>query len=243
MIDQYLLHAKRFDYHKAVMDAWRRIDNAMNTGRKFYFSFSGGKDSTVLLDMVLHAIPMIPVLHVESGYSLPDAVEFVGKIKDRLGDQFHEIGVPMDYLQLCREFGLPHTRSSAAQKRVVKMIKKDNIGEWAQSNGFTGVFWGIRSDESRGRAMLNACHPNGVLDHRNILRVAPLAQWTSADVWAYIAENNIEYNHLYDRENCGMTRETIRNTGWLSTDGENRGRIEWLRRNYPTYYARVRDLL
>jgi phosphoadenosine phosphosulfate reductase len=55
---------------------------------------------------------------------------------------------------------------------------------------------GIRRDQAPTRA-------NGAIvgwDRRfGLVKVNPLAGWTSADVWRYIAENDVPYNPLHDR--------------------------------------------
>lgn len=240
---KWKLRARSDEYRHRLDAARRSIQRALNTGRKFYVSFSGGKDSSVMLRLILDFMPNIPVMHIKSGYALPDTEQYLKLIKGKWKINLVELHVPVDYLELCREFGLPHLRSKTVQKSVVKLLKKDTASEWAKTQGFEGLFWGLRAEESKGRKMLCKCCPNGVIDKNDVLRVAPLAAWTAQDVWSYIFSEDMEYNHFYDRENCGYTRETLRNTGWLSTDGETRGQIEWLRRNYPEQFRKVRGLL
>jgi 3'-phosphoadenosine 5'-phosphosulfate sulfotransferase (PAPS reductase)/FAD synthetase len=67
-------------------------------------------------------------------------------------------------------------------------------------------------------------------------RAQPLAWWSAQDTWAYLFSREVPYHPLYDRETHGQTRETLRNTGWLSTDGAEQGRIAWLREHYPDQY-------
>lgn len=237
------LHARSDIYQSHLENARRSIIKAIDTGRKFYVSFSGGKDSSVMLRLILECLPKIAVMHIKSGYALPDTEVYIKLIKEKWAINLIEVDVPVDYLELCREFGLPHLRSKLIQKKVVKLLKKDTATQWAEDQCFTGLFWGLRAEESIGRKALCRCCPNGIIDRHGILRVAPLAAWTAKDIWAYIISEGMEYNHLYDKENCGYTRETLRNTGWLSTDGETKGQIEWLRRNYPEQFRKVRELL
>lgn len=55
-------------------------------------------------------------------------------------------------------------------------------------------------------------------------------------MWARIAERGLPYHPLYDCESHGMTRETLRNSGWLTTVGAAEGRIAWLRQHFPEQY-------
>ena len=237
------LRAKEPPYQKHLQEAKQAIDKALQTGRTFYVSCSFGKDSAVMLRLILDAQPDMPVLYMSSGYALPDTIAYKDMLKEAWHLNLTELPAPVDYLELCREYGFPHQRSQATQKRVVEMIKKTPASAWAKEQGFTGLFWGLRKEESDGRKILNLRHPEGILDKKNnILKIAPLATWTAYDIWAFTFSTGMPYNHLYDKENCGVNRYTLRNTGWLSTDGENQGRLEWLRKNYPQYYQKVRDL-
>ena len=237
------LHAKTPQYQKHLQEANNAIEKALQMGRKFYASCSFGKDSAVMLRLILDVQPDMPVLYMSSGYALPDTVAYKNTLKEAWRLNLTELPAPVDYLELCQEFGLPHQRSKATQKRVVEKIKKEPASAWAKEQGFTGGFLGLRNEESRGRKIQYLRHPEGSLDkENNILKVAPLATWTAYDIWAFTFSTGMPYNHLYDKEIGVFTRYTLRNTGWLSTDGENQGRLEWLRRYYPQYYQKVRDL-
>jgi len=208
-----------------------------------YVSWSGGKDSTVMLHLVRRIAPDIDVLYMSSGYTLPDTAVLIERLRHEWNLHLHVLDAPIDYIELCRTFGLPHTRSRVSQKKVVKILKKDQASAWASSHGFDGLFWGIRAEESVGRAAMCRALPRGLRDGKGVLRLAPIAEWSAEDVWAYTLTESIAYSGLYDRENCGFTREMLRNTGWLSTDGAAYGRLEWLRMNYPEQFQKVRDLL
>lgn len=65
---------------------------------------------------------------------------------------------------------------------------------------------------------------------------SPLAYFTNTDIWTYIFTNKLEYPNFYDMQNCGKTREWIRNTSWVSTDGANKGTLVWLKYNFPEYF-------
>lgn len=69
---------------------------------------------------------------------------------------------------------------------------------------------------------------------------SPLAYFTSTDIWTYIFTNKLEYPNFYDMQNCGKTREWIRNTSWVTTDGANKGTLVWLKYNFPEHYEKLK---
>ena len=199
---------------------------------------SWGKDSLAMAHLALEVAPGATLFHLASPYELPGYEESVAYFSSRM--TVHNAEAPRtlaDYIEWCRDVGLPHERTRAAQHRAVKEIKKDRGSEWIHEHGFTVMALGMRIDEKGPRAaMLRARGPvYSLVDGTH--RCCPIAYWTGRDVWAYIVTNGIPYNRrLYDAETHGMTRETIRNTGWLSTDGAGEGRIAWLREHFRDQY-------
>lgn len=72
----------------AERQAWplkQKIDHALftietflsRTEGKAYVAFSGGKDSTVLLDLVRIIDPQVPAVFVNTGNEYPDIIRFV----------------------------------------------------------------------------------------------------------------------------------------------------------------------
>ena len=238
---EYKLRSKQVCFQQKVRQSRSRIIKAM-TG-KVYVSWSGGKDSTVVLHLAKEIDPLIKVLHIRSGYELPDGYEYMLRIAQEWKLNFAELNTPMDYLELCEEYGLPHLRSKETQGRVISKIKKSPARDWALANNFDGLLWGIRAEESKARKAMAQYLGDSFVDKNGIRRVSPILDWSTVDVLAYHEYAGLEINPVYLHENCGMTRELIRNTGWLSTDGENRGRVEWLRKNYPVQFQKVRELL
>lgn len=67
-----------------------------------YISFSGGKDSTVLLDLVRKIYPDIPAVFVDTGLEYPEIKEFVKTI-----DNVITIRPKMSFRQVIEEYGYP----------------------------------------------------------------------------------------------------------------------------------------
>ena len=88
--------------------------------------------------------------------------------------------------------------------------------------GITVESWrGLRREQSP----LRASTPELAWDQRHgLFKAVPLATWSEADVWAYIAAHDLPYNRLHDRgyASIGCTHCTLPGRGregrWANSD-------------------------
>jgi phosphoadenosine phosphosulfate reductase len=237
--EQYLLHSQMRQFKNKVQQSKEIIKKALEITEKWVISCSFGKDSIVLLDLVYHIKPC-KVIMSDSGYQLPETYKTREEVEKKF--KFKTLILPqlMPFEQFLKEFGLPGiNRTEAQHKKVVEATKKHRLDDFAKENGAKGIFWGLRAEESRGRKMLLGKHHTYYNNSRDTWFSAPLYNWTANDIWAYIISNDLPYPEFYDYQDCGKTRDWIRNTSWTSTDGANEGRIIWLKKHYPQLYLRL----
>ena len=67
-----------------------------------YVSFSGGKDSTVLLDLVRKSYPEIPAVFVDTGLEYPEIREFVSTFENVVW-----LKPKMNFRQVIEKYGYP----------------------------------------------------------------------------------------------------------------------------------------
>lgn len=75
-----------------------------------YISFSGGKDSTVLLDLVRGMYPEVPAVFVDTGLEYPEIREFVKTI-----DNVVWVRPKKPFTQVIREYGYPVVSKEQSQ--------------------------------------------------------------------------------------------------------------------------------
>ena len=232
-----MAHARTAGYRARVERARSLLCAAADQHGPVVVSTSWGKDSTALADLAIEALGAAPLLHIASSYRLPGWERVAERFASRA--VVHEIAPRRtleEVIAWLRDVGLPHERSSAEQAAVVAALKKDVGTAWCLRHGFGAQALGMRAEENphtRGRLF----RARGLMyQSRGVVVVNPLGWWSAADVWAYIVERDLPYHPMYDCETHGMTRETLRNAGWLSTDGAERGRVGWLREHYPAEF-------
>lgn len=88
-----------------------------------YVSFSGGKDSTVVLNLVRSIFPEVPAVFVDTGLEYPEVREFVKR-----QDNVIWLKPEMNFKEVVKTYGYP-----VATKEIAKKIKYAREGvAWAQ---------------------------------------------------------------------------------------------------------------
>ncbi len=211
---QSLLHAHRPAFAQRVATARAVIDEALAIpGVRFYLAFSGGVDSTVLLDL-LRQHPRandIDIIWGDNGWDLPDTLAFLSVTEARYGFRLIRMRTVESFQDFAREMGRPDLADDPNTPGAWGNPCQWD-GEWWLKDtsfaGYDGVFLGwlgterMRRGESHKRvfALHHGYRPlyQVARDH-HVWHCSPLASWTKYDVWAYVAQHNLPYNTAYDK--------------------------------------------
>ncbi len=176
--------------------------------------YSIGKDSAVLLHLAQKAfypakLPF-PLLHVDTGWKFGEMIRFRDETVARLG---------LDLIVHINPDGVAAGIGPLASGSQVHtdVMKTQGLKQALDRHAFDAAFGGARRDEEKSRAKERIFSLRTV-DHRwdpkgqrpepwalfntrklkgESFRVFPLSNWTEADVWAYIAQENIPVVPLY----------------------------------------------
>lgn len=175
---------------------------------KFIASFSGGKDSQVVLDLCTRAIPPenFEVIYSDTGYELPPSLQLYEKVSHYYHQLYpklkfsiarnhasvlsywDKIGTPSDKLRWCCS-----VMKTAPLYRLLKMAD----GKQAKVLTFDGV----RAEESTRRAGY-ARIGKGV-KHSTVINASPILEWNTAEIYLYLFKYQLPINPAYRN---GMTR-------------------------------------
>ena len=105
---------------------------------KVYISFSGGKDSTVLLDLVRQVNPNIPAVFIDTGLEYPETKEFVNSL-----DNVTILRPKMSFKQVIEKYGYPMVSKEQAnyiddirnstEKMKIRRLEGDSQGRFKLS--------------------------------------------------------------------------------------------------------------
>jgi len=261
-LDTTYLAARRRP-HPSEQDIPTRIRTHLND-HDGYLAFSGGKDSLVALHLALRVEPNLPVVFFDSGLEYPETYEYLHQLQNLWNLQLHTVHPRRTALQILASSGMwDHTAPTAATPDLhTVLITEPAHGAHAEHG--PGELWGVRAQESRGRAALyatmlraevaryctNCCSGNknrGTTQRRRhggvVRRVdgtvvfGPIWDWKTTDVWAYIARHNLPVNPVYDKlRQIGAPEYASRVSHMLDGNHLEQGRATLLRRGWPAIF-------
>jgi len=172
-------------------------------------SFSGGKDSLVVLDLVSSITRDFTSIFIDTGLEHPQTRDYVKRIArernlrlitadagDAFDDNFPLFGPPAKDFRWCC--------------KVCKLAPASEVIEDEFPKG-TLTVEGNRKLESFSRAHTDLVEENPFVPGQVI--VNPIRDWTALDVWLYIMMRDLDYNPLYDedieRVGCWMCPSTL----------------------------------
>jgi phosphoadenosine phosphosulfate reductase len=222
------LHRRRVD---AALDVIRR---AATEHQPIGVSFSGGKDSTCLLDLVRRVVPDAPAAFFDSGCELASTY----KIVQRLGvDIIHPRLSALDMARYAGWWGYADPVDPDCPFAVGEVLVVEPSETFVVKRRLRSIAYGVRGEESGGRAQHVRVRAKlgFIWQARDRTWYAmPLARWELRDVWAYIASRELDYNAAYDRmTEARIAREDQRVSTLLGSSGTGFGRFAFLRRAEP----------
>lgn len=176
----------------------------------FISSFSGGKDSLVVLDLVARVIPPedFVVIYSDTGYELPPSLELYKQIESLYLSKYpnlkfftaknhqsvlyywDEIGAPSRIHRWCCSI-MKSAPLSKLLKEIVRKGRQPNVV----------LFDGVRADESQSRSNRSRIGKN--VKHNKVVNVSPILEWNATEIYLYLFIHKLPINNAYRR---GLSR-------------------------------------
>jgi sulfate adenylyltransferase subunit 2 len=210
------------------------IREAVATSNNPVMMYSIGKDSSVMLHLARKAfwpaIPPFPLLHVDTTWKFREMIEFRDQIAKECGMT----------LRVCTNEAASAEGISPfvhGSEHYTDRMKTEALKQALDSGGYDMILGGARRDEEKSRAKERifsfraqghrwdpkAQRPelwnlyNTRINMGETTRVFPLSNWTEADIWQYIAVENIPIVSLY----FAKERQVVNRGGqWIMVDDD-----------------------
>jgi len=194
------------------------LETAKEEGKKVYqttkidvflASFSGGKDSQVVLDLCTRAIPPsdFEVIYSDTGYELPTSLALYEEVKSYYRKLYPELRFRTarnheSVLNYWDKIGTPsdtHRWCCSVMKTapLYRMLKIEGTNKQARVLTFDGV----RAEESTRRS--NYERVGRGVKHDTVINASPILGWNTIEVFLYLFKHNLPINPAYRQ---GMTR-------------------------------------
>ncbi|AKB18717.1 phosphoadenosine phosphosulfate reductase family protein [Methanosarcina sp. WWM596] len=173
-----------------------------------YVSFSGGKDSLVVMDLAKSALKQreFKAFFLNTGIEFPETVEFARDLCREMKVPLEEMSAGSSFWEQVEKFGPP----AKDFRWCCKVCKLASAGDLETEKGTCSLSGkeaanavayltidGKRKHESFSRARIAASETNPFVPAQ--LNIFPIRDWRALDVWLYIYWRGLSYNPLYDQ--------------------------------------------
>lgn len=162
-------------------------------GQRIAISSAFGAEGMVLIDMASRVQPDFRLFTVDTEFLFPETYNLMDHVEERYGVKIEKVYSLLSPEEQKRVHGAAlWTRNpdQCCNLRKVEPLRR-KLGElsaWITS---------IRRDQTAHRADARKIEWDAKF---GLVKVNPLADWSSKDVWKYIHAHNVPYNPLHDRQ-------------------------------------------
>lgn len=190
--------ANRKSIEAMEKDAINVIKGVVSQGRNkelpVTVSFSGGKDSLVVLNLTKKAVKKFEAFYIDTGLEFPETSQFVDEAASYYG-----VSVKVQKAQKAFDENFPAFGPPAKDFRwCCKVCKLGPVTDLlSQYKGGVITIDGKRRYESFQRGSIGTVEKNPFVPGQ--MSVFPIKDWRAIEVWLYIHMEKLPYNPLYDK--------------------------------------------
>lgn len=187
---------------------WDVLEYALTTySQRIVLACSFGAEDVALVDMMHRIDPNAPLFYLDTDFLFPETIEVRDRIIAHYGLKPAQV-IQMKSLLTPDQQAVQHGPALWASKpdQCCELRKIEPLNRILAN--YSAWITGIRRDQAPTRA--NA----GLMEWDrkfNLVKVNPLARWSSEEVWMYLQLHEIPYNALHDRNypSIGCTHCTV----------------------------------
>lgn len=182
------------EVNEKINEVRGKLSRAIGNNDDACLTCSFQAEGVLLTRLAIDIMPNLPILFIDTGYHFAETYTY----RDRIAAewQLNLINLLPDktVAEQEAEHGLLY---QSAPDQCCKLRKVDPL--FKAIAGYRVWLTGLRRDQSPSRANLEESAPFLLPDGEQVLKIAPLASWTTRDVWYACQELSISTLPLYDR--------------------------------------------
>ncbi len=160
------------------------------------FASSFGAEDVVVIDLISKVNPKVTIFTLDTGRLPEETYEVMDQIRDRYGvtiTSYFPDKAAVEELE--RGKGFYSFRKSIENRKECCGIRKVEPLNRALA-GLDAWITGLRREQAVTRAGLPKVEVDAA--HRGMVKLNPIADWTTDQTWDYIRKNKVPYNKLHD---------------------------------------------
>ena len=163
---------------------------------RLVFASALGAEDQVITDLISRLHLPIPVVTLDTGRLFNETYSLLRKTESRYNLRIRVQFPDREAIEsMVAEHGINLFRESVESRKLCCRFRKISPLRRALE-GADGWICGLRRDQSVTRTEVTAVDWD---DANHMVKINPLADWSEAQVWAYIREREVPYNELHDR--------------------------------------------
>ena len=150
-----------------------------------------GAEGCVLIRMLSEIDRNARMFYLDTDLLFPETYELIRKLEARYGVRFEQRTSRLSLAAQAARYGerlWEREPDVCCQLRKVEPLRE-------MLSGLRAWITAIRRDQTPARAGARVVELDRKFD---VIKINPLAGWSSSDVWRYIREHDVPYNRLYD---------------------------------------------
>jgi len=161
------------------------VREAFTRGATAAFTCSFQAEDMVVLDHLRRERPDVPVLFLDTGYHFGETLAYRDRMTELWNLRLVNLTPRSD------DKHPPDVEACCGLRKVEPLFRSlEDYDVW---------FTGLRREQSPTRANLEPFGSHRLPTGKQLVKVAPLFDWTWQDIWAYITIHEIPHLPLYDR--------------------------------------------
>jgi len=160
--------------------------------RNITLACSFGYEDVALVDMLMKVNPAVDIFYLDTDLHFEETYQ----VRDRLSERYG-----IDFIRVSPSLTLEEQRETYGEELwkkdpnlCCKLRKVEPLKKFLKP--YQGWITGIRREQSVTRAHTEVVEWDSAF---KMVKINPLAYWTTKQVWNYIYENKIPYNPLHDQ--------------------------------------------